>query len=54
MEKKKRKFPYQIHLVLGLIWIVIGITLYSGTASAIWIGGGFIMTIVGILNRRNS
>jgi len=51
MTNKKGKFPYWIHLVLGLIWIVIGITLYSGTASVIWVGGGLTMTVVGILNK---
>jgi len=52
MKKQKRRFPYQIHLILGLIWIVIGVTLYSGTASAIWVGGGLIMAVIGILNRK--
>jgi len=54
MNNQKGKFPYWIHLVLGLIWIVIGITLYSGTASVIWVGGGLIMIIIGFLNRKKS
>jgi hypothetical protein len=54
MKKKKRKFPYWIHLVLGLIWIVIGITLYSGTASVIWVCGGLMMAVIGTLNKRQS
>lgn len=54
MKKQKKNFPYKIHLVLGLIWIVIGIAFYSGTGSAIWVGGGLIMVIIGILNKRKS
>jgi len=52
MKKQERKFPYQIHLILGLIWIVIGITFYSGTELSIWVGGGLVMIIIGLLNRR--
>jgi hypothetical protein len=52
MKKLERKFPYQIHLVLGLIWIVVGITFYSGIGLIIWVGGGLLMTIIGILNRK--
>lgn len=51
MKKQKKKFPYQIHLVLGLIWIVVGAVLYSGIESIIWVGGGLIMTVVGFLNK---
>ena len=54
MKKQKRNFPYQIHLVLGLIWIVVGTIFYSGVESAVWVGGGLIMTVVGFLNRNNS
>ena len=52
MKKQERKFPHQVHLILGLIWIVVGITFYSGIALAIWVGGGLTMIIVGILNRK--
>jgi hypothetical protein len=54
MKEQKKLFPYQIHLVLGLIWIVVGIMLYSGTVSVVWVGGGLIMIVVGILNRKKS
>jgi len=54
MKKQRKFFPYQIHLILGLIWVVIGITFYSGIASAIWIGGGLTMIIIGFLNRKRS
>jgi len=52
MKKQKKSFPYQVHIILGFIWIVIGITLYSGTASVIWVGGGLLMAIIGFLNRK--
>jgi len=54
MKKQEKKFPYQIHLILGLIWIVVGITFYSGIESVIWVGGGLIMAVVGILNKKKS
>jgi hypothetical protein len=50
----KKVFPYQIHIVLGLVWIVIGTTLYSGIGLVVWVGGGLIMTIVGLLNKKKS
>ncbi len=54
MEKKKRKFPYQIHLTLGFIWIVIGIAFYSGIGLAVWISGGLVMIIIGLLNKNKN
>jgi len=54
MKKQEKKFPYQIHLILGLIWIVVGIIFYSGIESVIWVGGGLIMAVVGIINKRKS
>ena len=53
MDIKKRKFPYQIHLALGLIWVVIGIFLYSGWEQALWIGVGIVFLIIGYLNGKN-
>lgn len=54
MKKQKGEFPYQIHLILGLIWIVVGVTFYSGIELVIWVGGGLIMTVVALLNKRKS
>jgi len=47
-----KKFPYQIHIALGIIWILIGIFLHSGIESIVWLGGGLVMLIIGLLNRR--
>jgi len=49
-----KKFPYQIHLILGLIWIVVGISLFSGIGLVAWISGGLLMIVVGLLNKKNS
>lgn len=54
MENKKRRFPYQIHIALGVIWAFIGIVLHSGVELAIWVGGGLVMIIIGFLNRKNN
>ncbi len=48
----KRGFPYQIHIILGIIWIFIGIFLYFEIGLAIWVGGGLIMIVIGLLNRK--
>jgi len=48
-----KKFPYQIHIVLGIIWILVGILLHSGIELGIWVGGGLVMVIIGLLNRKN-
>ena len=52
MKKQKKPFPYEIHLILGLIWIIVGITLFSGVGLIAWIGGGLLMVIIGFLNRK--
>jgi len=54
MKKQKRSFPYQIHLFLGLIWIVVGITLFSGVGLMAWVSGGLLMVIIGFLNRKKA
>ena len=54
MKKLKGKFPYQIHLILGLIWIFIGIVLYSGTELVIWAGGGLVMITIGFLSKKTN
>jgi len=48
----KKEFPYQIHIILGIIWIFIGIFLYFEIGLAIWVGGGLIMIVIGLLNRK--
>ena len=48
----KKEFPYQIHIVLGIIWISIGVVLHSGIELAVWVGGGLVMIVIGLLNRR--
>jgi len=47
----KKQFPYQIHIILGIIWVFIGIFLYLGIELAIWVGGGLVMIIIGLLNK---
>ncbi len=47
-----KRFPYQIHIILGLVWFFIGIFLYTGIESAVWIGGGMVMFVIGLLNRK--
>ena len=49
----KKKFPYQIHIVLGLIWLLIGIVLHSGIELAIWVAGGLVMITIGWLNKAS-
>jgi len=52
MRHMKKEFPYQIHIILGIIWISIGVVLHSGIELAIWVGGGLVMITIGLLNRR--
>ncbi len=52
MKNKKAKFPWWIHLVLGIMWVLVGITLHTGAELAIWVTGGIIMVIIGILNKK--
>jgi len=48
----KRKFPYQIHIGLGIIWFFVGIFLHSGIELAIWVIGGLVMITIGLANKR--
>ena len=48
----KKEFPYQIHIALGIIWVFIGVVLYSGIELAVWVGGGLVMILIGLLNRK--
>jgi len=47
-----KKFPYQIHIILGIIWIFVGVFLHSGVELIVWLCGGLAMIVVGLLNRR--
>ena len=47
----KNKFPYWIHIVLGIIWVFVGVILQTGVELAIWVGGGLVMIVIGLLNR---
>jgi len=49
----KKQFPYQVHIILGIIWVLIGIFLYSGIELAIWGGGGLVMIVIGLLNKKS-
>ncbi len=51
MSKPKKQFPYQIHIVLGLIWILIGVFLQSGFELVFWVAVGVVMLIVGLLTK---
>ena len=52
MDKQKRQFPFWIHILLGIIWIVVGVAFHDGWELAIWITGGLVMTTIGFLNRK--
>jgi len=54
MKNKKRRFPYWIHILLGIIWIVVGVAFHVGVELTIWVGGGLVMIIIGFLNRKNN
>jgi len=47
----KKEFPYQIHVILGIIWILIGTGFQSGIELVIWAAGGLIMILIGFLNK---
>lgn len=47
----KKQFPYQVHVILGIIWVFIGVFFYSGIELAIWVGGGLVMITIGLLNK---
>lgn len=45
------KFPYQIHLCLGIIWILVGIFFHSGIELIVWTIGGLVMIVIGLINK---
>ena len=52
LNNMKKGFPYQIHIILGIIWILVGVFLRSGVELIVWLCGGLVMIVVGLLNRR--
>ncbi len=48
----KKQFPYQIHIILGLIWVFVGLVLHTGIELAVWVVGGLVMIVIGLLNRK--
>lgn len=48
----KKEFPYQIHIILGLIWLFIGAVFHSGIELVIWVAGGLVMIMIGLLNKK--
>jgi len=52
MKKQKNKFPFWIHIAIGVLWIIIGATVVSGFATLLWIAGGLLLITIGILASR--
>ena len=52
MNKQKKQFPFWIHVLLGLIWIIVGVVLHTGIELAVWVTGGLVMLTIGFLNRK--
>lgn len=50
----KGKFPCQIHILLGIIWLFVGIAFHTGIELAIWVVGGLVMIIIGLLNKKSN
>ena len=49
----KKEFPYQIHIIFGFIWVLVGVIFHSGIELAIWVGGGLAMITIGLLNKKD-
>ena len=49
MEKQKREFPFQIHIAIGVLWIIIGAVVMSGPWSLFWILIGLVFVAIGML-----
>ena len=52
MEKQKRNFPFQIHIAIGVLWIIIGAVVMSGPWSLFWILIGLVFITIGFLAMR--
>jgi len=52
MEKQKRNFSFQVHIAIGIMWIIIGAAVISGPASLFWILVGLIFITIGFLAMR--
>ena len=50
MEKQKREFPFQIHIAIGVFWIIVGAAIISGPWSLFWILGGLVFIAIGMLS----
>ena len=48
----KKEFPYQIQIILGVIWLFVGIALHSGIELIIWVTGGVVFVVIGLLSRK--
>lgn len=49
----KKGFPYQIQIILGVIWLFVGIVFHSGIELIIWITGGVVFIVIGWLSRKS-
>ena len=52
MDEQKNKFPFWIHIAIGIIWIVLGATVIDGTQKLFWIGAGLIFITIGLIANR--
>ncbi|MFC1756908.1 hypothetical protein ACFLZC_02010 [Patescibacteria group bacterium] len=52
MNKQKNKFPFWIHIAIGVIWIILGATVIDGAQTLLWIGAGLVFITIGILASR--
>jgi len=52
--KKETNFPYQIHLIIGIIWVLIGAFLQSGWSMVLWVAAGIIFLAIGLLGMKKN
>lgn len=52
MKNKKRKFPFWIHIAIGVIWIILGATVIDGAQTLLWIVAGLLFITIGMLASR--
>jgi len=50
---KKKDFPFQVHMMIGILWIFIGAFLQQGVELLIWVAGGIIMIILGLMGKKS-
>ena len=51
-KNKKREFPFQTHIAIGVLWIIIGVVIMSGPWSLFWILIGLVFIAIGFLAMR--